>query len=69
MSGAIKSVEVQWFEHKGEIVVAFSTPLTQWFLSHEAARELATSLLRMCDERVQADSAKALQPAPGIRVQ
>jgi hypothetical protein len=34
-------LHVQCFTHKGEVVVTFSRPVAQWFLSSDAAREFA----------------------------
>ena len=38
---------VQCFEHRGEVVVVFSQPIAQWFLSAEMARKFAETLIEM----------------------
>jgi hypothetical protein len=43
------ALNVRWLEHKGEMLVIFSTPVADWFIPPEFARAFGTVLLEFAD--------------------
>jgi len=52
-------LSVQCFTHRGELVVVFSAPVKQWFLTPDAARQTAKAFSEMAAALDAQESAQA----------
>lgn len=45
----IKNVSLSILAHKGEVVIAFSQQIANWFLAPQVAREVATAIIQQAE--------------------